>query len=136
MNKFERNISKKIIDQSTLILVMGVPASGKTIIAKRILDKISAVYLDNNFIADAFFQNTRTDPEYVKLRPQLYNVLYNDLDLNKKYINKEVIEDSLRTEAYVLWKNQKNKNSNGKKSSKKKEKTFLYQVCSRAGYVC
>ncbi len=55
---------------------MGVAGSGKTTIAKGLLEKICACYLDNNFIVDAFFPDTRTDPEYVELRPRFYEILY------------------------------------------------------------
>jgi len=65
-----------MLDRPTLILVMGVPASGKTTLSKEILKRIGAVYLDNNFLADAFFPSTRTDPKYRELRPALYRALY------------------------------------------------------------
>ena len=59
-----------------LILVMGVPGSGKTTLAKQLLSSLACMYLDNNFIADAFFKDTRTDSDYKTLRPRLYDVLY------------------------------------------------------------
>ncbi len=58
-----------------LILVMGVPGSGKSTLAKAILRNLMCVYLDNNFVADAFFADTRTAPSYVELRPRLYEVI-------------------------------------------------------------
>src|SRR5215813_4682614 len=52
-----------------LILVMGVAGSGKTTLARRILRHISAVYLDNNHIADAFSPDRRNGSAYDRLRP-------------------------------------------------------------------
>jgi len=60
----------------TLILVMGVAASGKTTLSKMILKDYRAVYLDNNFIVDAFYPHTRMGAEYFKLRPNFYAALY------------------------------------------------------------
>jgi hypothetical protein len=48
---------------------------------------------------------------------ETYYSLYIDLYSDKPYISKKVIENDLRTEAYLLWKN-KNKN---KPLTKKKE---------------
>jgi predicted kinase len=59
-----------------LILIMGVAGSGKSTLAKAILERIVCVYLDNNFIADAFYPDTRLDPDYVRLRPHFYSILY------------------------------------------------------------
>jgi predicted kinase len=65
-----------VLGNTTLILIMGVPASGKTTLAKEILKRINAVYLDNNFLADAFFASTRKAPSYRRLRQGLYRALY------------------------------------------------------------
>ncbi|MCB0293292.1 MAG: hypothetical protein KDH97_23760, partial [Calditrichaeota bacterium] len=63
---------KQLLSRPTLILVMGVAGSGKTNVARSILERVNAVYLDNNFIADAFFPHTRSDAEYLKIRRNLY----------------------------------------------------------------
>jgi predicted kinase len=55
---------------------MGVAGTGKTTLAKALLNRICAVYLDNNFVADAFFPYTRSDVAYMQLRPKLYSALY------------------------------------------------------------
>jgi len=55
---------------------MGVAGTGKTTLAKALLKRICAVYLDNNFIADAFFPDTRTNTPYLQLRGKFYSVLY------------------------------------------------------------
>ena len=59
-----------------LALVTGLPGSGKTTLAKMILDEVCCVYLDNNFIPDAFYPETRKDPAYENLRPRFYEALY------------------------------------------------------------
>jgi len=75
-----------------LILIMGVPASGKTTIAKSIIKQIKAVYLDNNFIADAFFPHTRDDKKYKKIRHNIYKVLYRITSENLKLGNSVVLD--------------------------------------------
>ena len=62
--------------QPTLVLVMGVAASGKTTLSKHILKDFRATYLDNNFVVDAFYPDTRMGTEYFKFRPNFYAVLY------------------------------------------------------------
>jgi predicted kinase len=59
-----------------LILVMGVAGSGKSTLARAILEQISAVYLDNNFLADTFSPGSRSDEEYLAIRDNLYAALY------------------------------------------------------------
>jgi predicted kinase len=61
---------------TSLVLLMGVAGTGKTTLAKALLKRIWAVYLDNNFIADAFFPETRTDTSYLQLRGKFYSALY------------------------------------------------------------
>jgi predicted kinase len=59
-----------------LILVMGVAGSGKSTLARAILEQIPAVYLDNNFLADAFSPGSRTEESYLAIRDNLYAALY------------------------------------------------------------
>src|SRR3990172_4180254 len=59
-----------------LILVMGVAGSGKSELARAILEQIPAVYLDNNFLADAFSPGSRSDERYLAVRDNLYTALY------------------------------------------------------------
>ncbi len=59
-----------------LILVMGVAGSGKSKLARAILEEIWAVYLDNNFLADVFSPESRTDEQYLAIRENLYGALY------------------------------------------------------------
>lgn len=47
---------------------------------------------------------------------EVYSSLYIDLARKEEFISEEVIEDDLRTEAYLLWRNEKSK----KKSQDKK----------------
>lgn len=55
---------------------MGVAGSGKSELAKAILGQLWAVYLDNNFLADAFSPESRTDERYLAVRENLYAALY------------------------------------------------------------
>jgi hypothetical protein len=38
---------------------------------------------------------------------EIYGVLFNDLNLQEKYISEAVIEDDIRTEAYLLYRKEK-----------------------------
>ena len=40
---------------------------------------------------------------------EMYKILYDDLALGKKFISEDVIKDSIRTDAYLLWKQEENK---------------------------
>jgi predicted kinase len=81
---------KRRLSQPCLILLVGVAGSGKTTLAKEILRRLWAVYLDNNHIADAFFSHTRNGQAYEKLRPCFYQALYT------------IVEENLRTGNSVL----------------------------------
>ncbi len=50
---------------------------------------------------------------------EVYQVLYSDINNNERYIDKEVIEDDIRTEAYLLYRSKK-KNKEDKDKGKKK----------------
>jgi len=69
-------MNRTLLPQPTLLLITGVAASGKTTFSKIILQKLHMTYLDNNFIADAFFPDTRNDSAYLKIKPHLYEILY------------------------------------------------------------
>ena len=55
---------------------MGVAGSGKSELARAILEQVWAVYLDNNFLADAFSPRSRSDESYLAVRDNLYAGLY------------------------------------------------------------
>jgi predicted kinase len=76
----------------TLVLLMGVAGTGKTTLAKALLRRICAVYLDNNFIADAFFPNTRSDDAYMQLRDKFYSVLFGITQENLKVGNTVLVD--------------------------------------------
>lgn len=80
------------MDRAKLILIMGVPAAGKTTLAKSIIKQIRAVYLDNNFIADAFFPHTRVDKEYKKIGHSIYVALYRITSENLQLGNSVVLD--------------------------------------------
>lgn len=71
---------------------MGVAGSGKSTLARHILREVHAVYLDNNFIADAFFLDTRTDPEYLSLRAKFYHALYRIVEENLSIGNSVLLD--------------------------------------------
>jgi predicted kinase len=71
---------------------MGVAGSGKSTLSREILHRISAVYLDNNHITDAFFPSTRNGVAYEKLRPRFYRVLYAITEENLKAGNSVLLD--------------------------------------------
>lgn len=71
---------------------MGVAGSGKTTLSKEILRHVSAVYLDNNHIVDAFFPDTRNGKAYMKLRPRFYQALYTIAEENLKVENNVLLD--------------------------------------------
>jgi predicted kinase len=66
---------RQTLPRTTLVLLTGVAGSGRSTIARGLLKYLHAVYLDNNFIADAFFPDTRRGAEYTRTRPRLYQAL-------------------------------------------------------------
>lgn len=60
----------------TLILIMGVPCAGKSTFAMELIKYLAVVYLDNNFLADSVSESSRRSPEYRRMRPMVYEMLY------------------------------------------------------------
>jgi predicted kinase len=93
-----RNVRKSVIGRKQLppkpclILIMGVAGSGKSTLSREIMRHIWAVYLDNNYIADAFFPNTRNGLKYKKLRPHFYKALYTIAQENLKLDNSVLLD--------------------------------------------
>ena len=85
-------IRKRHLSQPCLILIMGVAGSGKTTLAREILRRLWAVYLDNNHIVDAFFPHTRNGRAYEKLRPHFYQALYTIVEENLKRGNSVLLD--------------------------------------------
>ena len=75
-----------------LVLVMGVAGSGKTTLARKILRRVGATYLDNNHIVDAFFPDTRSGRSYNRLRPHFYRALYNIVEENLRIGNSVLLD--------------------------------------------
>jgi predicted kinase len=71
---------------------MGVAGAGKTTLAKALLRRIWAVYIDNNFIADAFYPDTRTDSGYLDLRDQIYSAMYRVVGENLRLKNSVLLD--------------------------------------------
>jgi predicted kinase len=83
---------KLYLSQPCLILIMGVAGSGKTTLARQILRRFWAVYLDNNHVVDAFFPYTRNGRAYEKLRPHFYRALYTIVEENLKRGNSILLD--------------------------------------------
>lgn len=75
-----------------MILVMGVAGSGKSELARLILEQVCAVYLDNNFLADAFSPESRTDAGYLAIRDNLYAALYRIAEENLRIGNSILLD--------------------------------------------
>lgn len=90
-----------------LILMIGVAGVGKTTLAKPIASQLHCVYLDNNFIADAFFAETRDSSEYNRLRPCFYKALYRIAEENLALGNQVLIDaphiKQMMEDAWQLW---------------------------------
>jgi predicted kinase len=71
---------------------MGVAGTGKTTLAKEMLRRLWAVYLDNNHIVDAFFLHTRNGRAYEKLRSHFYQALYTIVEENLKTGNSVLLD--------------------------------------------
>ncbi len=71
---------------------MGVAGAGKSTLARTVVRRLRAVYLDNNHIVDAFFPDTRNGQQYQKLRPKLYKALYRIAEENLKCGNSVVLD--------------------------------------------
>ena len=71
---------------------MGVPGSGKTTLSQALVPNCRCVYLDNNFIADAFFPDTRMAEEYKALARNIYDALYAIVEANLKLGNSVLLD--------------------------------------------
>jgi predicted kinase len=71
---------------------MGVAGTGKSTLSREILRRLSAVYLDNNHIADAFFPDTRNGVDYEKSRPGFYKILYTITEENLRLGNSVLLD--------------------------------------------
>lgn len=49
---------------------------------------------------------------------ELYNGLYTDLAMGEDFISQEIIDDELRTDAYLLYRNKKRKDERAPKKKK------------------
>jgi predicted kinase len=83
---------KRHLSQPRLILLMGVAGSGKTTLAREILRRLWAVYLDNNHVVDAFFPDRRNGRAYEKLRPRFYQALYTIVEENLQIGNSVLLD--------------------------------------------
>ena len=52
---------------------------------------------------------TRSQLTFLQLL-EMFNRLYSDLAMNEKFISEEVIDDEIRTEAYLFWKRKEREN--------------------------
>ena len=52
-------MSRKILSQTSLILVMGRPGTGKSTLCRALLKQISVTYLDIDSVSDVLRQNIR-----------------------------------------------------------------------------
>lgn len=71
---------------------MGVAGTGKTELSRAILEQTWAVYLDNNFLADAFSPKSRTDEHYLAIRENLYGALYRITEENLRIGNSVLLD--------------------------------------------
>jgi predicted kinase len=85
-------VRKQLQPGPSLILIMGVAGSGKTTLAKEILRRLWAVYLDNNHLADGFFPETRSGKAYEQFRPHVYRALYAIAEANLKVGNTVLLD--------------------------------------------
>jgi predicted kinase len=97
-------MTRRTLPRSTLVLLTGVAGSGKSTVARGLLQHLHAVYLDNNFIADAFFPDTRRGIEYRRMRPRLYRALYRITAENLRVGNSVLLDaPHIRQSRSTLW---------------------------------
>jgi predicted kinase len=83
---------RALLNPPAMILMMGVAGVGKSTLSRTLLSRISATYLDNNFVADAFSAASRTDPEYRRNRPRVYGALYRIAEENLRVGNSVLLD--------------------------------------------
>jgi predicted kinase len=78
-----------------LVLVMGVPGSGKSTLSRCVVERTSWVYLDSDFVIDPFYTDTRESADHQLLRPTFYQVVYNIAEQNLRLGNTVLIDSPL-----------------------------------------
>ena len=97
-------MTRVTLPRTTFVLLLGVAGSGKTTMARGLLKHVRAVYLDNNFIADAFFPETRHGVEYRRIRPRLYRALYRIASENLSVGNSVLLDaPHIRQSRSAFW---------------------------------
>lgn len=100
----ESQLSRRVLARTFLVLLTGVAGAGKSTIARALLACLHAVYLDNNFIADAFFAEIRHGSEYLRIRPRLYKALYRITDENLRVGNSVILDaPHIRQARSQIW---------------------------------
>ncbi len=100
----ESGVERLKLPRPTLVLLAGVAGSGKSSVARGLLEHLQAVYLDNNFIADAFFPDTRRGVDYRQFRPRLYRALYRIAGENLNVGNSVLLDaPHIRQSRSALW---------------------------------
>jgi len=85
-------VERHTLSRTSLVLIMGVAGSGKSTVAHGLLSHLNMVYLDNNFVADAFFPEVRHGLEYRRIRPRLYRALYRIAEENLRIGNSVLLD--------------------------------------------
>jgi predicted kinase len=75
-----------------LVLIMGIPGSGKTTLARAVARETGLTLLNSDFLSDSFFSTSRTSVKYLSIRDSIYRGLYRTAKENLSVGNGVIID--------------------------------------------
>jgi predicted kinase len=69
-------MAKLLLSPPALILVCGAPGAGKSTLARALLRRLAAVWLNSDAVIEPHFPHDRDSADFVRARPRFFEALY------------------------------------------------------------